>query len=652
MKWRCLEHAFCTTQRSEFVKHLEASSALCDIQVVNEANQVLDQGREEIRELRIQMVLLRRRDPAVRALSPRSASLRPQSEPLCRSPPSMAETSPAIKLIGSYIHDLKSFFREHCLIPYDPDDLFLDLPEDVDPAPFSAYLARGSQRTLDPKKKLDAEFFDALGKETIEIHIRPGAEPLPVPPPAAVSVGVSTIAPFSLRDQTCSELLEFVENRRNVTLVRAPPRSGKTALISLFGDYLAVNRPDSEVHAINLSKVLLTDYKNIEHPITRLIEQECGGSVRVSELDKKRSRQLFLLCDETQSVYHFRNDAFWVMVKVLLQRTTDLQTYLVLFATHGGVFRTEFQTPFESVGNELTVSFLWYRSGELEELAGKFNEFAREKRSLTLSPTVVSVISRISGNHPGIVSKFLLDAYNHFKVSQAEETPCTDDEEITEFLQSREMVDAVAMDTRVAPLWRKLEAEERDCITKVLLRLVKTVPSADEGKMQVYAKLVVDGVLTQACPQPEEPQREQEAAPQRSPPPADRTNAVSNVLQFASPFIEWIYARRLFSNSTVASAPKTLAEAVRLAIAAIDPEVLWKACQDGHKVRLVERTVTMEFYRALSAQLPSYARIVPERAVYDKDKVLVGFVDFWIYSRRTWAIETLVNGKGPPRVLY
>eukprot|EP00727_Mastigamoeba_balamuthi_P008636 m51a1_g4395 hypothetical protein (826) ;mRNA; f:370446-373533 len=88
------------------------------------------------------------------------------------------------ELLDGCGNDLKMRIREQLGMPYRPGDLFLDLPAGavVDPK-LGTYLTQGT-RALDPKKKLDATFFDLLGDRTIEVRVRTGALPLPTQPGA------------------------------------------------------------------------------------------------------------------------------------------------------------------------------------------------------------------------------------------------------------------------------------------------------------------------------------------------------------------------------------------------------------------------------------------------------------------------------------
>eukprot|EP00727_Mastigamoeba_balamuthi_P008638 m51a1_g4397 hypothetical protein (1309) ;mRNA; f:377629-385380 len=123
---------------------------------------------------------------------------------------------------------------------------------------------------------------------------------------AAVSEGISEYAPFCDRDETCSQLVGYMRHR-NAVLVRAPPRSGKTALISLLVRYLRKTQP------------------------------------------------------EALAVYQVE-DSFWKTVKALFNFDPRRKTKLVLFAAHGGVQRTGFSTLLDTLGNELTIAFLRYHT--------------------------------------------------------------------------------------------------------------------------------------------------------------------------------------------------------------------------------------------------------------------------------------------------
>lgn len=72
-------------------------------------------------------------------------------------------------------------------------------------------------------------------------------------------------------------------------------------------------------------------------------------------------KPLYVLLDETQSVYHVSDDFWSRTLKSLFGYNPKCKTRILLFAAHGGVQRTGLTTPFDPVGNELTITFLRYR---------------------------------------------------------------------------------------------------------------------------------------------------------------------------------------------------------------------------------------------------------------------------------------------------
>jgi len=159
---------------------------------------------------------------------------------------------------------------------------------------------------------------------------------------------------------------------RNAVLIRAPPRSGKTALIALFERYVKKTQPDAQVrfchffgvntHTIHF-QVVCASFLKITGPLgpgsvsSFLYSFGLNAEVLLAEGQKP----LYVLLDETQSVYHVSDDFWSRTLKSLFGYNPKCKTRILLFAAHGGVQRTGLTTPFDPVGNELTIAFLRYR---------------------------------------------------------------------------------------------------------------------------------------------------------------------------------------------------------------------------------------------------------------------------------------------------
>eukprot|EP00727_Mastigamoeba_balamuthi_P011983 m51a1_g7407 hypothetical protein (442) ;mRNA; f:186675-189837 len=290
-------------------------------------------------------------------------------------------------------------------------------PPDVEP--LRKYCTRqtiggmGDVLVLSPKARLDVDFFRACAELSQRENKDILVIDLPGPAPSemrgsgikrsasmmtdfAVSActqvcvheGVSAQAPFTDREETCSELVDYMRSR-NACLVRAPPCSGKTSLIALLHKFLSKTQPSARARTRCTCKALTSAP---EAPVTWLLKEEFG--IDSAALSDVGGPQTYLLLDEVQVAYGKVDNDFW------------------------GTFKRLLANP-----------------GEMDQHIQRYNEFARSHRSAVVSDNVASVISHLTSCHPGIVTSFLFLIYHHFLDKLSGVTaPVTDDKAICDFI--------------------------------------------------------------------------------------------------------------------------------------------------------------------------------------------------------------------------
>eukprot|EP00727_Mastigamoeba_balamuthi_P013653 m51a1_g8910 hypothetical protein (276) ;mRNA; r:773661-776226 len=251
---------------------------------------------------------------------------------------------------------------------------------------------------------------------------------------ATVEEGVSPDAPFTCREQTCSELLDCAKDK-SFLLVRAPPRSGKTGLIDVLVDYIAEAAPDVAASRVDGSSVLRDPYRGKVNAASLLIRDMTDGAVDFTglALAAKAPTRRLVLVDEAQVLYRCTKDPLWSALKDLLHKR-DPSLCVIFFAVHALFATSEYSTTFvppscPSLGLVLTIID---RQGELEELITKYNEFARSKRSAEITEQVLSVMKVMSSGNVGLISFLIGRIYS--KYCHCAQQP--NDEHVTQFLQS------------------------------------------------------------------------------------------------------------------------------------------------------------------------------------------------------------------------
>eukprot|EP00727_Mastigamoeba_balamuthi_P000408 m51a1_g10364 hypothetical protein (633) ;mRNA; f:75031-77472 len=528
------------------------------------------------------------------------------------------------------VNHLKTFLMAKLEIPYRARDIFLDLPEGLGTSIYEAYAtdASATPRTLDPTQRLGSDLFDALEslrkplRPILVVRVRPGARPLPTQPTvggmvyATVEEGINTTVPHSRRQQTCAELLDYAQGK-SFLLVRAPPKSGKTALIDMLV-FNTAGRTDLQVYRVNGSHK--SRYNDAKNTASRLISDETGGAVDLAE--KGGRPQRLILVDEAQALYGFTEDPIWAQLKELMH-IPDTSICIVFFALHNTTSLGGVATPF--VPEERSVlepSFLNFREGELLELIDSYNVFARVKGSACITEQLRDVLLAMSGGNVGLISFLIGRVFGQYRHSDNQPR----DEDVAKFIQGFDTMNACCLHPRIAPLYTDMTSECQKCLAQLLLR-----PQAVDVGSSAFRTLLRAGVVSESC-------------------------------RFSSPLHQWFYAKKtLYQPAETGARVTDLRQAVQNAIAAMDPQTLSDAAAmspaetnsstepvtDATFARgsLVERTYTMEFYRAFSRQLHVGSVIVPERAVYHNGK-LSGFVDFFVNGSLSWALEFLMQGIG------
>ncbi|KAH3761403.1 hypothetical protein Pelo_6802 [Pelomyxa schiedti] len=174
--------------------------------------------------------------------------------------------------------------------------------------------------------------------------------------------GLSFGCAYTKRNATCLELFKFV-TEHCVTLVRAPPYSGKTSLSQLFSLLLQEKR--WEVELVTLLG------KPPSMPLDSFLAEWTEKVTRASSLDNNREQPFVLILDEVQIAYDDPNSAFWALIKQLKNcQPEDLKVRIVLFAASGefqGYCQSSRYTPVHFEDCHLDAKFLLFRKEEFDE---------------------------------------------------------------------------------------------------------------------------------------------------------------------------------------------------------------------------------------------------------------------------------------------
>ncbi|KAH3761373.1 hypothetical protein Pelo_6772 [Pelomyxa schiedti] len=381
--------------------------------------------------------------------------------------------------------------------------------------------------------------------------------------------GLSFGCAYTKRNATCLELFKFV-TEHCVTLVRAPPYSGKTSLSQLFSLLLQEKRwevmctpklltpitilslfvgnpPTSFICQVELVTLL---GKPPSMPLDSFLAEWTEKVTRASSLDNNREQPFVLILDEVQIAYDDPNSAFWALIKQLKNcQPEDLKVRIVLFAASGefqGYCQSSRYTPVHFEDCHLDAKFLLFRKEEFDEFVASMN--SNSTGSFRVSAGVAEAIAQRVGLHVGFSATTLSFLFQTF----SRETP---DSEVMEILVS-DNVRWKCENTRAVPnlffsVFHEFNCsvEEEEAIIRFLSNLVMNPSSVGSTSLPgvLMSQLLKTGVIY------------------------SQSGDSSAKFAFASPLIESIYIRKLLEipNLRVVD-PTSLKELLLKAISSLD----------------------------------------------------------------------------------
>jgi hypothetical protein len=403
-----------------------------------------------------------------------------------------------------------------------------------------------------------------------------------------------------------------------IGLLRSPPRSGKTTLADILGDYLC-NKGNTVVSISMLNLQTLDGKKDAE--AFDAYWKESGAEMTWTACVECKT-PTDVLIDEAQVLYGSVT-FFWNKIKYIKQRKSYYPYLRVLFLSmygYSGVGTADAAYTPVDFDSALGLDDLRIRRDEFEKIT---NDLIDESKSgdLTISipDTVRDAVYNITLGHPGLIRQTL--SFLRFQYRRG----IRDISGMLRCLVSPDFRDAIKESRALC--WikeRQFDQNETRFLRNALYRMdsKSTFPidTDNETVSLIISNFKHSGLVTQAG------------------------NGSRN-LQFAAPLVRVILGQHLFTApATLSNLPKAddFENFLVMSICRMRPSILRESLgKERLKSRLYERSWQMEWYRAASTVVPAMATISPDVGPIFGS---TGFLDFYVNSGLEWGVELLREG--------